>query len=205
MNFIIEQGVEKILTDYIKYSSRSISKSNNLNNLFKKYIETYIKDKKLDDYEIFTEHKIKCENYSGNKKCDLVIYYNKKPYLYLPLKFIMSSYKKNRNNYFESLIGEISLIKWSNPTLKIVPITIFLNETPSLNSQKIIKNFENINIKDFENYNQLIKNNLADQYINFFIKVKHKNKINEKYEVIPEIQEIVSNKNFYEYLENNIK
>lgn len=36
----------------------------------------------------------------------------------------MQSYVKNRNNYFENLIGECYCLKMANPIIKIIPVNI---------------------------------------------------------------------------------
>ena len=68
----------------------------------------------------------------------------------------MSSFSKNKNNYFENLTGEVIHIYWKNPNIKIIPITILFNKIPIKNNQNIIKKFDIIDFdKDLINYNIL--------------------------------------------------
>ena len=50
----------------------------------------------------------------------------------------MSSYLKNRNNYYESLIGESYCLKQSNKEVNIIPINILLYKIPNMDSNKKI-------------------------------------------------------------------
>ncbi len=53
-----------------------------------------------------------------------------------PIKFVMSSYLKNRNNYFENLIGESYCLKQMNDKIHIIPINIFLYRIPNIDASK---------------------------------------------------------------------
>ena len=128
---------------YFENGPRSSKKTDHLNNMIIDYLGVYFSNlQNIDDYSLITEHNLECANFSEQKKCDIVVFYKNAPYIVFPLKFIMTSYLKNRNNYFENITGEVYLLKHSNPELKIVPINFILDKIPNLTNDKKIKNFE---------------------------------------------------------------
>jgi len=161
--------------------SRNQQKSNHFHSFIKTHIEKYIKTKKLKQFEVKLEQNIKSTNANGKKKCDIVVFKNNNPYLILPVKLAMSSYKKNKNNYWETMTGELLHLKWANPEIKIIPINILFNKYPNLDKNKKIKNIENINFKDIEIYNILEKKCIVDKFINYILEVEHKCKKGDIY------------------------
>ena len=100
--------------------SRSSKKTDRLNELIKSSIQVVINSlENKDDYTVVFEYNIPSENYSKQKRCDVVVMHKDSPYAVLPLKFIMTSYMKNRNNYYENMTGEVMHLRWANPELKI--------------------------------------------------------------------------------------
>jgi hypothetical protein len=136
-------------------------------------------------YKLKTEQCIKSINDTGNKRCDIIIYCGTEPIAVFPVKFIMSNYSQNKNNYFESLTGELCHLKWANPTLKICPINIISSIVPYKNKGGIIKKFEHVGNK-MDIYNELVRHGLCSDMVNCIIDVKYLCKIGEKYRV-PEI------------------
>jgi hypothetical protein len=67
-----------------------------------------------------------------------------------------------------------------------------MDKTPYLKNNKEIKNFENITIIDIENYDQLIKQNLCYDIINYIVKVEHIKKENECFDKIQPIERFIT-------------
>lgn len=175
--------IKECLDLYIKHGARSSKKTDHLHNFLKNEIKKILPS---DNYNIKIEDVIKSINFSNKKKCDIIIYKDNNPIIILPIKMIMSNYFQNRNNYWESLTGEIIHLKWANPNIKIIPINILFNKIPYLLSNSKIKKFENIEYNNsFCIYNKLIEHNIIDNNINYIINVKHICNINEKYDKAP--------------------
>ena len=141
----------------------------------------------------------------GRKKCDIVVLKNNIPYIIFPVKIIMTNYNQNKNNYWENLTGELIHLKWANPEIKIIPINIFMNKTPYLSNNKIIKKFENISYKNLINYNILVEKNICCDIINYIIDVEHINNINDMFVNLPHIigfNENTKYRSFEKILEN---
>ena len=176
--------IGKSIKLYIKHGPRSNKKTQYLH----KSIKSIIKNALLKDtekYSIKLEHDIPSFNSSGTKSCDIVLLSKKTPLIVFPVKFIMSNYNQNKNNYFENLTGECSHIKWINENLKIVPINIILNRVPYLSGDKIIK-FEHIKYDStFSIYKNLVEKNICSKVITFIIDVEHQNKEGQNYDKCP--------------------
>ena len=153
------------------------------------------------------EQNINALNKSKRKKCDIVIFKNKEPYIIFPVKIIMTNYKQNANNYFENLTGELVLIKMKNKNTRIIPINIFMNKTPYLKKNRQIARFETIEPETIEHYNEL-KNikivlndanqtepytkNVCYDIINYIVEVKHINNVGEEFVEIQPIEKFIT-------------
>jgi hypothetical protein len=166
------------------------------------YLSVYFSNlENIDDYSLITEHNLQCANFSEQKKCDIVVCYKNAPYIVFPLKFVMTSYLKNRNNYFENITGEVYLLKQANPDLKIVPINFILDKIPNLTIDKKIKNFEVITHENsFNVYSTLIKSGIIYDIYNVVIKTEHSCNIGDKYDKSPLIMDIIENKSLYDII-----
>tara|TARA_Y100000389_G_C17441360_1_gene508753 strand:+ start:198 stop:857 length:660 start_codon:yes stop_codon:yes gene_type:complete len=180
----------KILNDvfdtYLIHGSRSSKKVDKLHN----YIKSEIEKSLSNEYKVLLEQNVKSCNINNRKKCDIVIYKNKELYAILPVKFIMTSYMKNKNNSWENLTGEITHLKWCNENIHIIPINIIFDKIPVLKGEnKIIKSYENITYENsFKIYDKLVEYNLTYDIINYIIDVEHLCKIGEEYNKRPVIK-----------------
>ena len=77
------------------------------------------------NYKVYLEQNIPSINSSNKKRCDIVVYKNKEPYLIFPTKIIMTNYKQNKNNSWENLTGELMHLKWANKNINII---FFINQ-----------------------------------------------------------------------------
>lgn len=171
---------------YMKHGARSSAKVNHFHGFIKNKILQLIRDK--PEYRVELEYKVAATNSSGSKKCDIVVLKNNIPHILFPVKIISSNYKQNKNNSWENLTGELQHLRWANDeNLHIIPINIFMNKTPYLNTNKKIKNFETITFDDIKIYNTLMTKHIAYDLINYIMIVEHENKINDNFDKAPNI------------------
>lgn len=186
---------------YIKYGARSPKKVDYFHSKIKEILQELFPNDNV--YLINLEHDIPSCNSTGKKKCDIVILKYDKPYIIFPVKIIMSNFKQNKNNGWENLTGEIIHIKWSNPDINIIPINIFMSQTPYLNNNHKITKFENITIDDIENYNILKQKKICYDIINYIVDIKHDCIVGDVFAIIPSIiqyNKCTQYRSFYEIL-----
>ena len=138
---------------YKQYGGRSNKKVNYLHEQLIIYLKKYFFSKQLY-YKV--EQNIICNNSNGKKRCDIIAYNNQESYFF-PVKFIMSNFKQNKNNYLENLVGEVYLIKQKNPYLKCIPINILQTNTPYKKRNGNTIYYEKLTIKDYVPYITLCK------------------------------------------------
>lgn len=187
----LEMLKTEIFPAYINCGARSSRKVDFLHNHFKKCINDLIHHRSLEcKYSCVSEYNVPSANSKGAKKCDIVVLKNNTPHIVFPVKFIMSNYYQNRNNYWENQTGEIMHLVWKNPDLIIVPINLIFNEVPYLSNNKI-KKFETITYqKTFKIYDILTNNNHIADVINLIVDVEHSCKIGDNYDKCPDIKGI---------------
>lgn len=199
------QLINNIWGLYFKHGPRSSKKVDYFHNATKEILERYFTSDK--GFDIKLEQNINALNKSKRKKCDIVIFKNKEPYIIFPVKIIMTNYKQNANNYFENLTGELVLIKMKNKNTRIIPINIFMNKTPYLKKNRQIARFETIEPETIEHYNEL-KNikivlndanqsepytkNVCYDIINYIVEVKHINNVGEEFVEIQSIEKFIT-------------
>lgn len=92
-----------------------------------------------------------------DKNVDITIEKDGKAIAGVAVKFVMSNYSQNSNNYFENMLGETANIRTKNiPYFQIfaIPKTI-----PYFNKQKLITKWENISEHNLEKYIRLSNDN----------------------------------------------
>lgn len=167
--------LQKSIDKYFECGPRSCEKVNIIHHYIEKCINEYITKYHIKDITVKNEYNVAYKNFSGKKKCDIVILYKNEPKIIIPVKCIMSNYKKNKNNYFENLIGELTILSLSNPNIIIIPLNILFANTPILDKNSKIKNIENntyenslkcyneITIQNVYYQNYIIQNNISSQ------------------------------------------
>ena len=97
-----------------------------------------------------------------DKMIDIAVLRKGKVVAGLAVKFVMSNYSQNSNNYFENMLGETANLR-SN---KIPYFQIFLipDCIPYYNTDKIITKWENISEHNLEKYARLSEDN-ADMFM----------------------------------------
>lgn len=179
------EKIRDIFKIYLKYGERSSKKTDELHNFIKNELEKILVG---TNYTIKIEQRVKSKNSSGFKNCDVVVYENKNVFAVFPVKFVMSNYKQNKNNYWESLTGEICHLKWANPDLHIIPVNILFGAIPYKKRGGIIDKFENIKYKDSLKITEILKERkLVLDIVNYIVDVEHICKEGEKYDKCPKI------------------
>lgn len=97
-----------------------------------------------------------------DKKVDISIYKNNKIIAALGIKFVMSNYSQNANNYFEGMLGETANLR-SNK-IAYFQIIILPSTMPYFNREKNITKIENIKKEHLDKYINLSQDNIN----NFF-------------------------------------
>ena len=168
---------------YIQNGARSSKKVDKLHEFIKDEIISSLSS----EYSIKLEQNVNSCNMLGKKRCDIVLYKNNLLFAIFPVKFIMTSYNKNKNNYWENLTGELTQIKWCNKDVHLIPINIIFNKIPILKGRdKTISSFEDITYdKSFKIYEKLTEYNITTKNINYIIDVKHQCNIEERYNKPP--------------------
>ena len=162
---------------YFEYSTRS---NKSISFIQEKIGQTLLKILDNPVFCIKYEHVLPCLNFSGKKKCDIVLFKENKEIAIFPLKFIKTNFIQNRNNYLENLVGESYLLK--NNNLCIIPINIICDKVPYLNKDSTIKIIETINYENsFKIYDQI---NLFTTSITIILNVQINDKIGEKFKNI---------------------
>lgn len=175
-----------IWKSYSIFGCRSSKKTDIVHNFIcNELINLINKKNKGDIYSVKTEINILSLNSSGFKKCDIVVFKNKIPFIVIPVKIIMTNFKQNKNNYYECLTGEISHLKWANSNLNIVPINIYFNKIPYLDKNRNIIRYEKINNKDINSIINLLNAGLIVEYITIMYNVKYIDTVNNKFINIP--------------------
>src|SRR5215204_6011897 len=96
-----------------------------------------------------------------DKRVDIAITKGEEIVAGLGVKFIMSNYSQNSNNYFENMLGETANIRTNN--ILYFQIVICFVRSPYFykeeNKERIIKNIEKVNLTHLEKYHFLSQDN----------------------------------------------
>ncbi|ACA32820.1 hypothetical protein WFS22_00770 [Ureaplasma parvum] len=88
-----------------------------------------------------------------NKKVDITIKNNGKSIAGLAIKFVMSNYSQNSNNYFENMLGETANLR-SN-SVPYFQIFIIFDKVPYYKSDGVLQKYDNISNHNLEKYLKL--------------------------------------------------
>lgn len=89
-----------------------------------------------------------------DKRVDIAVMKGERPVAGIGIKFIMSNYRQNSNNYFENMLGETANIR-TNSILYFQIVVCFVRSPyfyKEENKEKVIKNFEKIGLTHLEKY-----------------------------------------------------
>ncbi|MDR0485202.1 MAG: hypothetical protein LBH29_00575 [Elusimicrobiota bacterium] len=115
-----------------------------------------------NNYEIYSlgfgngNEKTICGRYF-DKRVDIAVLSNGEPKVATGIKFVMSNYKQNSNNYFENMLGETANIR-SNK-IAYFQICILIEQIPYYDSRDKITHFEEITERNLKKYIVLSSDN----------------------------------------------
>jgi hypothetical protein len=176
--------------EYHRHGPRSSKKVDMLHRYLKEWLQRSCEKRcgSLHEYTFELEKGLPSCNASQEKRCDIVVSRQGKPFVVFPVKFTMSNYYQNKNNNWEVLTGECTHLKHhpSNQGLRIVPVNIIFNQVPYLDEKKIIKKWEEITYaKSFQIMENLKKWGLVFDAMNYIVDVQHMSAVGEPYHHIP--------------------
>ena len=202
----------KELATYLNYEIEEEIKMNNkefldvIKQSFYKYLETHARStEKLKilhgtiakdiEKRIGSEYKIcslglnegkeyEMQGKYTKKKTDITILKDNDVKVAIGLKFIMSNYSQNSNNYFENMLGETANIRITNkPYFQIIILPSIL---PYFEDGGIIKKYEHISEEHLKKYKNLSYDNpeeykhLPTRTLFYFIDIPHSDSIKNK-------------------------
>lgn len=181
---------ESFLT-YLKTGARSNKKLEILHGAISSDLQERLNDRSYSIYSLGyglgTEHKI-----SGrylDKTVDITVAENNTPIAGIAIKYVMSNYSQNSNNYFENMLGETANIR----SAKIPYFQIFVipDKIPYFDKDGGIAKWETINEHNLKKYIKLSNDNIEtflhtpNKTLVFIVHIRDKNapaKISDKQE-----------------------
>lgn len=149
-----EINIQDAIKNYFIHGSRSNKKLIPIHS----YVANHLKNKTHLKINALPDKEINIIGKYYNKKVDICLYNDVQNYGHISIKFIMSNYSQNSNNYFESLIGELinlkinGLIQWF--------ILIIFDEIPYFDKNGNIKYYQRFN--NFSKYQKLVDDKILD-------------------------------------------
>lgn len=199
-NFQFLTTLKTSFISYLQTGARSNKKLCVLHGTISKDLQERLND---DTYSVYSlgygigkEHKI-----SGryvDKAVDITIAENNNPIAGIAVKYVMSNYSQNSNNYFENMLGETANIRCAN--IPYFQIFIIPDKIPYFNKDGEISKWETINKHNLNKYMKL-SNDCIDSYLHtpnktllFIVHIQEENTVNK-----------ITNKQEYEnhYLNND--
>lgn len=151
--------IKKSFEVYLKTSSRSNEKLVVLHG----FISDYLQNQLGYDYEIkslgFNDgHESSAPGRYMDKKVDITVIKDGIIIAGLAVKFVMSNYSQNSNNYFENMLGETANIRCNN--IPYFQIFIIPDKIPYYDKDKRITRWEEISVHNLEKYINLSRDNV---------------------------------------------
>jgi hypothetical protein len=154
------QAINKSFQSYLKTGARSNEKLKVLHG----FIARVLVDKLGDDYKVVSlgygnsrEQKIKGRYI--DKNVDIVVLKNEETIAGIGVKFVMSNYAQNSNNYFENMLGETANIRSNN--IPYFQILILTHHAPYFEKDGTISKMEEITKNNLHKYIVLSTDNTA--------------------------------------------
>src|ERR1044072_2041103 len=150
--------LEKSFLKYLEKGAKGVRGTGKLKILHPHIAEDLrsILDDKFQVYSLDEKHgkeKIIRGRYM-DKRVDIAIMKGERPVAGIGIKFIMSNYRQNTNNYFENMLGETANIRTNN--ILYFQIVICFTRSPYFfkeeNKERIIKNIEKVSLGHLEKY-----------------------------------------------------
>ena len=154
---------------YLKTSARSNKKLEILHGAISKDLKERLDEKKFDVFSLGFEkgQERKINGRYIDKTVDITITENNRPIAGIAVKYVMSNYSQNSNNYFENMLGETANIR--SAKIPYFQIFIIADKIPYFNKDGDITKWEKINEHNVKKY---IK--LSDDNIDLFLHTPNK-------------------------------
>jgi hypothetical protein len=151
--------LERSFLEYLKEGPQSTAKLKILHPCIAKDLKNLLGDK----YQIYSldEKNGKEKTFEGrymDKRIDIAVMKGKEQVAGLAVKFIMSNYSQNSNNYFESMLGETANLRTND--ILYFQIVICFAYPPYYNNKKGIEKIEEVKLKHLKKYQKLSRDNV---------------------------------------------
>ena len=163
----LEKSIQESIKIYLSTHSRSNKKLIPIHSYINKSLTEKLSKSKYKVHSL-PEKEIVVEGRYNPKKVDICIKKCNKIAGIGSVKFIMSNYKQNANNYFENCTGELINLRYISKTLFVM---IIFDEIPYYDKQHNIKSYHSIDDKDLLKYQKLV----TDKYLDDLIIIKVSN------------------------------
>ena len=174
---------------YLKTGARSNKKLEVLHGAISQDLQTRLNDKKYSVYSlgfgIGKEHKI-IGRYV-DKAVDITIAENDSPVAGIAVKYVMSNYSQNSNNYFENMLGETANIR--SAQIPYFQIFVIPDKIPYIDKDGDIIKWETVTEHNLKKYIKLSNDNIEtflhtpNKTLVFIVHIQDKNvsaKIDDK-------------------------
>lgn len=173
--------LKKSFIIYLKTGARSNKKLCLLHGAISEDLQERLNDNKYSVYSLGyregKEHKI--NGRYVDKTVDITIAENNTPVAGIAVKYVMSNYSQNSNNYFENMLGETANIRCAR--IPYFQIFIIPDKIPYFDKAGGISKWEMINEHNLKKYIKLSNDNV-DTYLHtpnktlvFIVHIKEKN------------------------------
>lgn len=183
--------LKKSFITYLQTGARSNKKLGVLHGAISKDLQERLHDNNYSVYSlgygICKEHKI--NGRYVDKAVDITIAENNMPVAGIAVKYVMSNYSQNSNNYFENMLGETANIRCAK--IPYFQIFIISDKIPYFDKDGGISKWEMINEHNLNKYIKLSNDNI-DTYLHtpnktllFIVRIQDKKavtKISDKHE-----------------------
>lgn len=146
--------VKKSFEKYLETSARSNEKLKILHGEIAEDIRKRLKDSyKVHSLNVNNDKEVEMSGRYMDKKVDIAVTHNEEVIAAIALKFIMSNYSQNSNNYFENMLGETANIRSSGkPYFQIL---IMPSKIPYFKKDGTISHYEKITRHNLSKYIKL--------------------------------------------------
>lgn len=158
---VIEKGIQEAISEYYKNGPRSNKKLIPLHSAISNQIRARLEEYGCEGscYSL-PGKEITVQGQYYKKRVDICVKKGNVVLGVVSIKFVMSNYAQNANNYFENAVGELynmnrrGILQWY--------VLIAFDEIPYYDVNKEIKRYEKINKESCERYNILKQDKLLD-------------------------------------------
>jgi hypothetical protein len=171
-------ALKEAIKEYYNMGPRSNRKliplHGTINEIIRKELKTY-------ECHSLPAKEIKVKGRYYDKNVDVCIKKEDRVYGVVSVKFIMSNYSQNANNYFENLVGELYNLK-SNGLVQWYILVIF-DKVPYYDKKNDIRRIEKVSEDEFKRYSKLVDDKLLNCLSIITISngelLKHPNKVED--------------------------